>query len=136
MPSTQADASLRCASRPQDTPAGASASPAFQLAPEDRSPADAHSQQALLAQASGALWTATLSLMTAFMQTPAPAHRYLIARRISRNLDTLAGQDCFQAGCRSTFARLALRWQTRSQEYAPRGMEAPPLRARWFDLLS
>jgi hypothetical protein len=72
-----------------------------------------------LAAASRALWTATLSLMAAFMQTPAPAHRYLLARRISRNLGTLARQDCFDRGCRATFARLAGRWQARSEHFAP-----------------
>ena len=60
-----------------------------------------------LAQACRALWIATLSLMTAFMQQQAPAHRYLLARRIGRNLETLAGQDCFDAPCRARFARLA-----------------------------
>lgn len=67
-----------------------------------------------LLQASRALWLATLSLMTAFMQTPAPAHRVLLARRIARNFDTLARQECFEAGCRASFARLALRWQTQA----------------------
>jgi hypothetical protein len=86
----------------EHTPAGACASPAFQLA-----------------QASRALWSATLSLMTAFMQVPAPAHRYLLARRISRNLDTLSRQDCFDGGCRARFARLSSRWQARSEQFAP-----------------
>jgi hypothetical protein len=73
-----------------------------------------------LAQASRALWLATLSLMTAFMQTPAPAHRYLIARRIGRNFDTLARQDdCFDSGCRASFARLAQRWTARAEQFAP-----------------
>jgi hypothetical protein len=98
-------------------------------------PAGATRQQALrLADASRALWLATLSLMTAFMQTAAPAHRYLIARRISRNLDTLARQDCFDAGCRASFDRLAKRWRGRSEQYAPQPVQAP--RARWFDLFS
>lgn len=72
-----------------------------------------------LAQASRALWVATLSLMTAFMQLQAPAHRYLLARRIARNLETLARQECFDAGCRARFARLAPRWHARAQQFAP-----------------
>ena len=60
---------------------------------------------AALADACRALWLATLGLMTAFMQQPAPAHRLLLARRIARNLETLAAQDCFSADCRATFAR-------------------------------
>jgi hypothetical protein len=72
-----------------------------------------------LANASRALWAATLSLMAAFMQTPAPAHRYLLARRISRNFETLAGQECFDHGCRASFGRLARRWQARSEQFAP-----------------
>ena len=63
-----------------------------------------------LQDASRALWLATLSLMTAFMQTRAPAHRLLMARRIARNFDTLREQDCFTADCRGRFARLAARW--------------------------
>jgi hypothetical protein len=86
-----------------------------------------------LAQASRALWIATLSLMTAFMQTPAPAHRYLLARRIGRNLDTLARQDCFDAGCRARFVRLARRWHERAEQFAP-GAAAP--RSRLFALFS
>lgn len=58
-----------------------------------------------------ALWLATLSLMTAYMQNPAPAHRLMTARRIARNLDTLSRQDTvFTPECRNTFARLAVRW--------------------------
>lgn len=61
--------------------------------------------------ACAALWLATLSLMTAYMQNPAPAHRLMTARRIARNLDTLSRQDTvFTPDCRSTFARLAVRW--------------------------
>jgi hypothetical protein len=89
-------------------PAAASVSPALQLA-----------------QASRALWSATLALMTAFMQTPAPAHRYLLARRIGRNFETLSGQECFDAGCRDRFGRLARRWLERSEEFAPAGAAAP-----------
>lgn len=70
-----------------------------------------------LAAASRALWMATLALMTAFMQTAAPAHRYLLARRIARNFDTLARQECFESGCRASFGRLAKRWQARSEQF-------------------
>ena len=85
-------------------------------------PAQAHASPALqLAQANRALWVATLSLMTAYMQTPAPAHRYLLARRVARNFDTLSRQDCFDAGCRASFSRLARRWQGRAEQVAPQG---------------
>lgn len=90
------------------TPAQAQASPASSLVQARR-----------LAEASRALWVATLSLMTAFMQTPAPAHRHLLARRISRNFDTLSRQDCFDAGCRGSFERLSHRWQAQSERFAP-----------------
>lgn len=77
-----------------------------------------------LAQACRALWLATLSLMTAFMQTGAPAHRHLLARRIAANLDTLAAQDCFTADCRATFGKLAVRWRAQAHRLAPqRGTE-------------
>ncbi|HET6827690.1 MAG TPA: hypothetical protein VFH35_03340 [Ramlibacter sp.] len=72
-----------------------------------------------LAQACTALWLATLSLMTAFMHNTAPAHRYLLARRIARNLDTLRGQECFSADSRSRFARLALRWDDKARALDP-----------------
>jgi len=67
-----------------------------------------------LSQACAALWRATLSLMVAFMKTAAPAHRYLIARRIARNLDLLGGQDCFNTDCRATFSQLARRWNRKA----------------------
>ena len=87
-----------------------------------QAPAQAHASPALLlAQANRALWVATLSLMTAYMQTPAPAHRYLLARRVARNLDTLSRQECFDAGCRASFSRLARRWQVRAEQVAPEG---------------
>lgn len=70
--------------------------------------------QATLSQACGTLWLATLSLMTAFMQTRAPAHRQLLARRIARNFDTLRSQECFSPRTRASFARLACRWQRRA----------------------
>lgn len=85
-----------------------------------------HPAAAQLAQASRALWIATLSLMTAFMQVPAPAHRYLLARRIARNFDTLAGQECFDSGCRATFVRLAGRWRKRSEQFAPERQRSEP----------
>ncbi|RYZ06058.1 MAG: hypothetical protein EOO24_11965 [Comamonadaceae bacterium] len=105
---------------------GASASPTF--APRAVS-ADIPAGTALqLAQASRALWAATLSLMTAFMQTPAPAHRYLLARRISRNFATLSTQECFDGSSRASFGRLALRWEAKSAQFAP---ETPvPARGR------
>lgn len=68
-----------------------------------------------LSDASRALWLATLSLMAAFMQTQAPAHRYLMARRIARNFATLREQDCFSADCRSRFARLGDRWDAQAE---------------------
>lgn len=90
--------------------------------PPSAPPAQAHaSPAALLAQANRALWVATLSLMTAYMQTAGPAHRYLLARRISRNFDTLSRQDCFDTGCRASFRRLSQRWQARSEQFAPEG---------------
>lgn len=67
-----------------------------------------------LSEASRALWLATLSLMAAFMQTQAPAHRLLMARRIARNFATLREQDCFSPDCRSRFARLGTRWSERA----------------------
>jgi hypothetical protein len=83
-------------------------------------PATAPAAPALaLAQASRALWSATLALMTAFMQTPAPAHRYLLARRIGRNFQTLSAQECFDVVARSTFERLSRRWLERSEQFAP-----------------
>jgi hypothetical protein len=77
-----------------------------------------------LAQACRALWLATVSLMTAFMQTQAPAHRLLLARRISRNLDTLRGQDCFTPGTRATFGRLAERWADTARQLDPQATPA------------
>lgn len=72
-----------------------------------------------LPQACNALWLATLSLMTAFMHTAAPAHRYLLASRIARNLGTLREQECFPRHTRETFARLARRWQGRAERLSP-----------------
>ncbi|MBK0392151.1 hypothetical protein [Ramlibacter algicola] len=81
-----------------------------------------------LQDASRALWLATLSLMTAFMQTQAPAHRLLMARRIARNFATLREQECFSADCRNRFARLGAHWQ----RIADRLQGTPP---RWRVLL-
>jgi hypothetical protein len=72
-----------------------------------------------LAEASRALWLATLSLMTAFMQLQAPAHRYLLARRIARNLQTLAELDCFSHDNRLRFLRLGSRWENKAQHLGP-----------------
>ena len=89
--------------------------------------ADVSDDQALaLSRACTALWVATLSLMAAFMQTSAPAHRYLIARKIARNLATLNEEDCFTADCRERFAMLSQRWSEKAdqlgrQEDQPRG---------------
>ena len=73
---------------------------------------------AALHDASRALWLATLSLMAAFMQQQAPAHRLLMARRIARNFDTLRAQECFSRDCRARFARLGRRWQARADALA------------------
>jgi hypothetical protein len=97
----------------------APSTPSPPLAPQVPAPALASPAQQL-AQANRALWVATLSLMTAFMQTPAPAHRYLLARRIGRNFDTLSRQaDCFDSACRASFSRLAGRWTERAEQFAP-----------------
>jgi hypothetical protein len=72
-----------------------------------------------LAQASRALWSATLSLMTAFMQTPAPAHRLMLARRIARNFETLADQPCFDEAARAGFERLRARWAAKVERLTP-----------------
>ena len=76
-------------------------------------------QQTALAGACRALWLATLSLMVAFMQNAAPGHRYMLARRISRNFDTLCRQDCFNSANRRAFERLARRWQDQADRLAP-----------------
>jgi hypothetical protein len=85
---------------------------------------------ATLNDASRALWLATLSLMTAFMQTQAPAHRYLMARRIARNFESLREQDCFSPDCRRRFARLGQRWHGTAERLRP-GTEP----SRWGTLL-
>lgn len=94
--------------------------PSSPAAPPSPSLPAGASVPAALAQACGALWMATLSLMTAYMQQGAPAHRLLLARRIARNLDTLSAQECFSAASRRKFAQLAARWQARGRaEPAP-----------------
>jgi|SRR5688572_20123865 hypothetical protein len=90
---------------------------------------------AALADACRALWLATLGLMTAYMHTPAPAHRWLLARRIAGNLDTLSQQDCFAGDCRRKFGRLSRRWQRRAVEFAPdRASPRSGERSRWLPI--
>jgi hypothetical protein len=89
-----------------------------------------------LQQASAALWLATLSLMTAFMQTGAPAHRYLLARRIARNLDTLRHQECFPQRTRETFAKLSKRWHGRAEQLSPAPAESSGFFGRLARLVS
>lgn len=73
-----------------------------------------------LAQACHALWSATLSLMVAFMHTGAPAHRYLLARRIARNFETLRVEgDCFNRDTRESFVKLAQRWNEKATRLSP-----------------
>jgi hypothetical protein len=79
----------------------------------------AQGQADALVRACTALWTATLSLMAAFMHTGAPAHQYLIARRIARNLATLHEQDCFSTECRARFAALSARWGAKAERLEP-----------------
>jgi len=82
-------------------------------------------QLAALTEACGSLWLATLSLMTAFMHQPAPAHRYLLARRIANNLDTLRQQECFDAATRASFSKLATRWQRKADLLSPGAARRP-----------
>jgi hypothetical protein len=89
-----------------------------------------------LPQACGALWLATLSLMTAFMQTAAPAHRYLLAQRIARNLSTLREQECFAPHTRETFAKLAARWQRRAERLSPASAQPAGMFARLQRLIA
>lgn len=77
--------------------------------------------QEALAQACKSLWLATLSLMTAYMHNGAPAHRYLLAKRIASNFATLREQDCFGAATQARFAKLARRWQHTAQDLSPEG---------------
>jgi hypothetical protein len=83
--------------------------------------ADVSEDHALaLSRACTALWVATLSLMAAFMQTSAPAHRYLIARKIARNLATLHEEECFTPDCRARFAKLSQRWTEKADQLGRR----------------
>lgn len=77
------------------------------------------SAEAALARACTALWAATLSLMTAFMQTQAPAHRYLMARKIAANFELLRAQECYTPATRASFTRLATRWSTKAERLSP-----------------
>ncbi len=83
--------------------------------------ADADANAVKLSRACAALWTATLALMTAFMQTPAPAHRLLIARKIAKNLNVLHQQECFTTECRMIFSNLAQRWTANADQLARQG---------------
>ena len=91
--------------------------------PESAATASSPEARQELAQACKALWLATLSLMAAFMQMQAPAHRLLLARRIARNFQTLQGQDSFSVSDRASFTRLAQRWADTAQRLDP---EAKP----------
>lgn len=99
-------------------------------APPHLMDADADANALKLSRACAALWTATLALMTAFMQTPAPAHRLLIARKIAKNLNVLNEQECFTTECRMIFSNLAQRWTANADQLArhedhPRGGTGP-----------
>ena len=87
-----------------------------------------------LNDASRALWLATLSLMTAFMQTQAPAHRYLMARRIARNFDTLRRQECFSPECRGRFTRLVARWNDQADRLQGKPAGWGDRALAWFGL--
>jgi hypothetical protein len=71
-----------------------------------------------LERACHALWSATLSLMVAYMQNPAPAHRLLLARRIAGNFRTLAQQDSYTQRNRDSFERLRRHWQGTAERLA------------------
>ena len=91
-----------------------------QIAPVAQSATHAEQVQAL-AKACHALWSATLSLMVAFMHTRAPAHRYLLARRIARNYETLLREgDCFTPEARASFKKLAQRWADKAATLSPK----------------
>jgi hypothetical protein len=107
-------------SRPNPLPSAAACGPTAEAA-------------AALTAANRALWLATLSLMTAFMQMQAPAHRLLLARRIARNFHTLSRQECFDEGTRASFTRLQARWQAHAEQFDPK---PAPVLAGLFRLLS
>ncbi|MBA2674612.1 hypothetical protein [Ramlibacter sp.] len=98
--------------------------PAASSLPESAVAASPEARQEL-AQACKALWLGTLSLMTAFMQIQAPAHRLLLARRIARNFETLQAQDCFSPADRASFARLSQRWSATAQHLDPEAKPVP-----------
>ena len=87
--------------------------------------AAADNQEQALARACHALWSANLSLMVAFMQQPAPAHRLLLARRIARNFDTLKGEACFTPATRESFVQLSQRWHEKVRRLSPEGERLP-----------
>ena len=68
--------------------------------------------------------------MTAFMHTAAPAHRYLLARRIARNFDTLRSQPCFTPATRESFDKLFSRWDRKAQLLSPASEPQPGLLTR------
>jgi hypothetical protein len=57
--------------------------------------------------------------MLAFMKQQAPAHRYLLARRIAANFTTLCEQECFVPATRASFSRLAQRWTDQADRFSP-----------------
>jgi methionine-rich copper-binding protein CopC len=72
------------------------------------------------------LWLSTLSLMTAFMQQRAPAHRYLLAQRIARNFATLRAQpECFSEDTLDKFEALERRWQLKAERLSPSRTQQP-----------
>src|SRR3954469_4439642 len=77
--------------------------------------------QLALAQACTSLWLATLSLMTAYMHNSAPAHRYLLAKRIARNFATLRQENCFGERTQARFAKLEQHWQRTAARLSPEG---------------
>jgi len=89
-----------------------------------------------LAAANRALWLATLGLMTAYMQTHAPAHRYLLAARIARNFQTLSQQECFDQASRASFLRLEGRWRACAAQFAPEPAPAAGGLLRFLRFLS
>ena len=93
-----------------------------------------HAEQAAqLAQACHALWLATLSLMTAFMQAPQPAHRLLLARRVARNLRTLQERPSpFDEKSLAKFAQLQQRWDRKVQALSPEGEQVESGAMGWL----
>ena len=78
-------------------------------------PPAANHDHLALQRACTALWVATLSLMTAFLHNTAPAHRYLLARKIAKNLAMLREEEqVFSPECRMIFSNLAQRWSAKA----------------------